>query len=109
MRLLDLKPRLLKIDAADSWEWIESVAEADGIIFLCPVCWTQNSGSVGTHSIICWKPHVPLTRAPGPGRWNLVGSSLSDLSLRAGSSSVLLQGAPCKAHFFVENGNIRNA
>jgi hypothetical protein len=106
VKLLELEPRLLKITAEDSWHEVESIAEADGICFLCPVCFVQNKGNVGTHSIICWKPHVPQMQTPGPGRWELIGTSLADVTFRAGSSSVFLTTAPCKAHFFVRNGEI---
>lgn len=108
MKLRELEPRLLKILASDRWncEGV-SLADADGVIFLCPVCFKNNGGPVGTHSIICWKPSVPLAQSPGPGRWNLIGTSIDDLTLQAGSSSVLLQGAPCRAHFFIRNGEIQ--
>ncbi len=106
MKLAELEPRLLKISAPDSWSTIENMAEADGICFLCPVCFAKNNGPVGTHSIICWKPHVPLEQSPGPGRWELVGTSLADVTFRAGSSSIFLTTAPCQAHFFVRNGEI---
>ena len=77
-------------------------------MFLCPKCYVANAGAVGTHSVICWAPQVPQTIDPKPGRWELVGTSLDDLTLRAESSSVLLttEGG-CQAHFFVENGVIR--
>ena len=82
------------------------IADAEGVSFLCPTCFESNGGSVGTHGIICWSPNVPQTFAPTPGRWELVGTSMDDLSLVAGSSSVALTGDGCKAHFFVTNGSI---
>lgn len=84
---------------------VDTVAEADGVIFLCPKCFTANGGSVGTHSVICWRPHVPQTEDPKPGRWEFQGTGLADLTLVAGSSSVLLQGG-CNAHFFVRASEI---
>ncbi len=84
---------------------VATLAEAEGIFFLCPVCFKANGGPVGTHGIICWTPKVPPDAQPGPGRWELVGSSFEDLSLRAGSSSIKLTGG-CEAHFHVTNGNI---
>ncbi len=85
---------------------VEAIGDADGIIFLCPKCFAANGGSLGTHSVVCWSPRVPPDADPKPGRWNLVGTSYADLSLRAGSSSVLLTGG-CNAHFYVERGDIR--
>lgn len=77
--------------------------EADGVMFLCPECYMKNEGPVGTHAVICWRPHVPLTHSPGPGRWEFGGTGLDDLTLRAGSSSVLL---PCGGHFFIRDGQV---
>jgi hypothetical protein len=108
MRLLELEPRFLKITAPDEWDTKDiGIAEADGIIFLCPVCFVTNNGNVGTHSIICWKPHVPLERSPGPGRWNFLGTGFEDITLQAGSSSIFLTTADCKAHFHITNGEIK--
>lgn len=84
---------------------VTSIAEADGIIFLCPKCFRDHNGSVGTHSCICWSPKVPPDVDPKPGRWELTGTCLDDLTLRAGSSSILLVGG-CNAHFFITNGEI---
>ena len=91
---------------------VDSIAEADGIIFLCPKCFAHNGGSVGTHSVICWNPSVPQTTSPKPGRWNLVGTGYHDLSLVVGSSSVLLNGRCWEGaggegwHGFVTNGEV---
>jgi hypothetical protein len=38
-------------------------------------------------------------------RWSLQGTSIDDLTLVAGSSSVYLKGT-CDAHFFVRGGAI---
>lgn len=109
MRLLDLSPQLLKrIDDTHFRSDVESLAEADGVQFLCPKCMETNPDGIGVHSIICWSPNVSQTTQPTPGRWNLVGTGLHDLSLVAGSSSVLLPGEGCGAHFFIRNGMIEN-
>jgi hypothetical protein len=106
MRLLDLSPRFLK-RTGDSWQQdVERPGDSDGLIFLCPKCFEQNKGPVGTHSIICWRPHVPPDIDPKPGRWEMKGAGFADLTLVAGSSSVNLTGS-CNAHFFVTNGEIR--
>jgi hypothetical protein len=107
MTLLELEAEFLKWIDDSSFRRIESIAEADGIIFVCPKCFAANGNKrPGVHSVICWSPSVPQTTRPVPGRWNLVGTSLNDLSLVAGSSSVLLTGPGCGAHFFVRNGRI---
>jgi hypothetical protein len=74
--------------------------------FQCPLCFQTNSGPVGTHYVLCWRPRVPPQIKPAPGRWEFTGAGLDDLTLVAGSSSILLTDG-CKAHFFIENGAIR--
>jgi hypothetical protein len=108
MRLTDLSPQFLKRmpeDGREIWRYVENMTEADGIEFLCPVCFEKNAGPIGTHAIVCWKPQVPAGVDPGPGRWPQTGSGYSDLTL---TPSVLLPGAGCGAHFYVTNGEIRN-
>jgi len=109
MRLSELEPQFLKITSPTTFQDVDAIADADGVIFLCPVCFRANGGSVGTHSVICWQPHVPQTIPPTPGRWNFVGTGYGDLTLRAGSSSIALTGDGCKAHFFITNGEIVGA
>jgi hypothetical protein len=106
VRLLDLEPRFEKIVEPNKlYHGVDSIAEADGVLFLCPKCFVENSGPVGTHSVLCWRPRVPQTEFPVPGRWEFEGTGLHDLTLVAGSSSVLLTGG-CNAHFFVRQGEI---
>lgn len=85
---------------------VESIAEADGVRFLCPKCFAEHPDGVGVHSVLCWRPRVPADVDPKPGRWEFEGTGLDDLTLRAGSSSILLIGG-CNAHFFIEAGAIR--
>jgi hypothetical protein len=98
---------------ADLYDWegpldhlvdVDAIGQADGVRMLCPKCFDDPpAGPVGTHSVICWSPKISQDHDPKPGRWDLVGTSIDDLTLVAGSSSVLLQGG-CDAHFFVRNG-----
>jgi hypothetical protein len=99
VKLTDLEPQFLKITSPTTYHHVETIAEADGIMFLCPKCFA-------THSILCWRPRVDASHRPGPGRWEFEGASYNDLTLVAGSSSVFLTGDGCKAHFFVRNGEI---
>jgi hypothetical protein len=85
---------------------VDTLAESDGILFLCPKCFVANGGKVGTHSVICWRPRIAPDVDPKPGRWEFEGTSLNDLTLRAGSSSILLTGQGCQAHFHITNGEI---
>ena len=104
-----LEPQLLKlVDDERSLHGDVSWAEADGLMFSCPRCWVDNGRSlIGTHVMICWRPHVGQEHTPRPGRWQMVGTSLADVSLVAGSSSIKIEGG-CNAHFFVRNGQIQD-
>lgn len=112
MRLLDLKPEWLALTSEREFRVLPGAGtapdEADGIKFLCPKCYAAKDGPVGVHSVICWRPRVPQTVQPKPGRWEFHGTDFANLSLVAGSSSVLLKGG-CNAHFFVTGGAIRMA
>lgn len=107
MKLTELEPKFLKLcdPEGKSFDTRAGFQDNDGLWLLCPVCFKANSGPVGTHGIICWKPHVPQTIQPTPGRWSQTGSGFDDLTLVAASSSVLVIGG-CNAHFFIRNGEI---
>jgi hypothetical protein len=90
----------------DGWIGVDTIGEADGVWLLCPRCWVDNGYSaIGTHRVVCWSPRVPQTVTPRPGRWALVGTSIHDLTLVAGSSSIAIQGG-CNAHFYIRRGSI---
>ena len=106
MRLADLDALFVKITSRNSFTMALSIDDADGVMFLCPKCIVDKDGPIGTHSVICWRPRaITGDFSPGPGRWELVGTGLDDLSLVAGSSSVQLMGG-CNAHFFVRSGEV---
>jgi len=45
-----------------------TLENAHGLQFLCPKCFEENKGPVGTHSVICWfEDKVPEDAYPGPG------------------------------------------
>ena len=104
VRLSDLNPKLLVHTGNSSARFVDTIKEANGISFLCPLCFLANErSSVGVHSIKCWSPGVPDDVVPGPGRWSIAGTSIDDLSLFAKSSSVhLLEG--CRWHGYVQKG-----
>ena len=112
MRLSELRPRFYGMpfivdDGRETWPPVERMGEAKGLLFLCPVCFEANGGSVGTHAIMCWSPDVPRSFAPGPGRWYLLGTDELDVTLKGRKSdSVALTGGGCGAHFFVRGGGI---
>jgi hypothetical protein len=93
----------------DPHAWMEQDEKegANGVLLLCPACFVQNGGRIGTHSVICWDPTVPLPPAgppPAPGRWALHGTGIDDLSLVAGSSSIALTGG-CAWHGWIRDGH----
>lgn len=106
MRLADLDATFLKRNPDGSSQTGVSLAEADGIMFLCPKCFADNTGKVGTHSVICWfVGKVPDDVSPKPGRWNPSGTGIDDLTfVPPGAVSVLLT-AGCGWHGFVKNGD----
>jgi hypothetical protein len=83
-------------------------SEADGVMFLCPVCYAEQGSNFGVHFVICWfVGRVPDDETPGPGRWHPDGDTLDTLTFVGPSSaSVLLTSSKCKAHFFIRNGGI---
>jgi hypothetical protein len=104
--MTQLEPQFLARDDDTHFHYVERIEDADGIEFVCPKC-LVDVGMVrpGVHEVICWDPNVPQTTSPTPGRWTMEGTGFDDLTLVAGSSSVLLKGG-CNAHFFVRNGEI---
>lgn len=108
MRLSELEPKFMKRIDSNHFRTQSEKEGADGIKFLCPVCFAKNAGSVGTHGVICWEPSVPQDTSPTPGRWQMQGTGFEDLTLVAGSSSILLNSG-CNAHFFIKNGEIIGA
>ena len=86
---------------------VKSLAEAQGISFLCPKCFVQNRGSVGTH----WcevtfegrgvHPEQGVHNTEGkPVRWQVQGTGLQDLTT---TPSILLQGG-CNWHGYIRVG-----
>lgn len=96
-----LQPRVMHVK-------VDTLAEADGIFFLCPKCFLANKGPVGTHGVICWfEGKVPDDAQPAPGRWNPTGSGFADLSFVPGTKtrSVQLVGG-CAWHGHLTNGDV---
>lgn len=109
MRLRDLEPKFLKlVDSNGSSRIVDSLAEADGLWFLCPKCFAKNGGAAGVHGIKCWfEGKVPPTAQPGPGRWIPNGTGIDDLTFTSSiSPSIQLLGG-CRWHGWIENGCVR--
>lgn len=115
LSLFKLQARFIKLILSEPTEhWpqgrpdhmhVATLAEAHGVEFLCPLCFTKNKGSIGTHWVGCWfVGKVPFWIEPGPGRWNPSGTGLADLTfVPPGATSVkLMQG--CRWHGHIEKG-----
>jgi hypothetical protein len=110
MRLSDLKPRFYKhsVEPAgkghgrplpdgtiqwggfpvDTFSVVENIADADRVSFLCPKCFSDNGGKVGTHRVAIdfigrgTPDDARMHNDHGqPVRWSFQGSSLEDLTL----------------------------
>lgn len=108
MKLRDLEARFLKVESKKSFSEVDTLAEAQGIIFLCPKCFEAHQGKQGTHSVICWFKDrgVPEDLHPWPGRWIPAGTGIDDLTfVGPDAASVFLNGGGCQWHGFVKNGD----
>ena len=112
--MADLDPHFIRHEVRGGRPWrvtVPTLAEAQGIRFLCPKCFKANGGPVGTHGVICWSRSrgAPEDATPLPGRWTLDGTGVDDLTINGdppgNARSVLLLGG-CEWHGFVTNGEI---
>jgi hypothetical protein len=106
MRLSDLKSEFLVITGENTHQRCASLAQAQGVMFMCPKCFEANRSPVGTHWVLCWFAGrgVPDNRVPIPGRWHPHGTEIDDLTfVGPGAVSVLLT-AGCRWHGFIRNG-----
>jgi len=114
MQLNELKPKFIRYEKTFEGEFnivVETIEECQGIRFLCPHCFIENKGSIGTHQIICWSSLRGITDdvRPRPGRWCITGTGFDDLTLGAEpgkSRSVLIKS---DWHGYITNGMITNA
>lgn len=119
---MDLEPRFLRLgteyDKVQGYHVthhyeVDSITEAQGVMFLCPKCFFDNGGRIGTHMVVCWSAArgIPDEVRPGPGRWKLEGSKLEDLTLgkENGKSRSIQIGGTCGWHGYVTNGIVTDA
>lgn len=107
-RLADLDAMLLRYHSGppETYEHVDALDVADGVMFQCPKCFADNGGPIGTHSVLCWfVGRVPDNIDPRPGRWVPSGTGISDLTfVGPDAASVLLIGG-CGWHGFVCGGD----
>lgn len=82
MRLLDLEPQFLTTSDGRHLGKVDSLSLAQGIKFLCPFHFNENSGKVGTHQVLVWFSDrgVPPSAEPHY-RWKVSGTGYDDLSI----------------------------
>ncbi|HEY1772412.1 MAG TPA: DUF6527 family protein [Gammaproteobacteria bacterium] len=82
MRLTELEPELRSYLPGGYLGHPATLAEAQGIWFLCPRCFVKNGGPIGTHEVLVWFADrgVPAEAEPSP-RWTVSGTSFDDISL----------------------------
>lgn len=93
---------------------VDSLAEAQGIQFLCPVCWIAHGGPIGTHGIEVSFSNRGVADDEGshnregkPSRWSASGTNYSDLTTLP---SILIDPAPpaCAGwHGYITNGEVQ--
>lgn len=95
-RLTDLDATFVRHTSGGNFNEVEAMTDANGVLFDCPKC--------GRHSVLVWDRTVPAGIEPGPGRWDMTGTGLADLTL---SPSVDLSrgGVGCLWHGWVKNGD----
>jgi len=87
---------------------VETVAEAHGLWFDCPLCFAKNGGPIGTHGVLVWFVGKPVPDRLGKNkdgvtvRWNVSGTGMNDLVL---TPSIQLQGG-CNWHGYVGNQGV---
>jgi hypothetical protein len=109
VRLRDLEAEFLRYTGNGTHRRGEiPLAEADGILFICPKCYADLGRREGAHSVLCWfVGRVPDNVLPGPGRWTPTGTGIDDLTFvpSPGRSHSVALTAGCLWHGFVSNGD----
>lgn len=102
MRLTELEPQLVRYVTQSKEEQVaegravpaeylhheNSLATAQGIMFLCPICFIKNNGPIGTHKIEVTFSDRGAQDNQGshntqrqPSRWVVHGSGYADMTL----------------------------
>lgn len=109
VRLTDLEPEFIRYDGTSVPKALD-FNNAQGIWFLCPLCFQKNNGPIGTHMVeVSFEGRGVLPEQGShndegqPSRWNVSGTGYSDLTL---SPSVWLKGEGCGWHGHVHNGEV---
>ena len=96
MKLLELDATFVKHLTDGNFIEVATLKEADGVLFDCPKC--------QRHSILTWNRSIPSNIEPGPGRWDMRGNGLHDLTLTP-SIDLSRNNTGCLWHGYVTNGD----
>ena len=108
MRLTELEPEFIAY-RDDCVLTGKTFAEAQGIWFLCPLCFQKLGGSVGCHSVDVSFDGCGVLPQQGthnkegkPVRWQVSGTGIHDLTTKP---SIQLEGG-CNWHGWITNGEV---
>jgi hypothetical protein len=100
VRLIDCEASFIGWDGDPhfgGYEELPTMQGADGVTFFCPF------GGKKACSIVLWSYDVPASVTPGPGRWEMTGTGLHDLTLHP-SVDMSRGSCACKWHGWIKNG-----
>ena len=90
---------------------VQTLAEAHGIWFDCPLCFAKNGGPIGTHCVLIWFAGKPVpdrlckNKDGQIVRWTIAGGTgLSDLVITP--SNALQSESGCKWHGFIGSSGV---
>lgn len=107
MKLTDLEAEFCR-SVANGLRRVDTFAEAQGIIFLCPGCLQKKGSTIGVHSVLIWFDGrgVPPEERPAP-RWQASGTGLADLTINPSVDVTAGGKYPEEWHGWIRNGEIQ--
>jgi hypothetical protein len=101
--LEQLEAKFLIVKTTHHYHETDDFTQAQGIKFLCPLCYRRNNGPEGTHTIQVFfaERNVPASLVPRSGGWKATGSGYHDLTI---TPSIAVRCSDCEWHGFVTNG-----
>lgn len=109
MKLTELDPTFVRATGNGGHQDVATLAEAQGVLFVCPSCYQRNGNSdIGVHMVLVWfrDRGVPDDAVPKPARWAVSGSSLDDLTLQPSISLQTDERSRDEWHGFITNGQV---